>query len=1095
MHPLLSQTRGCLRTGSRCHAHFATRRAFKTSNALYEELINDTPSASSSTITKKVATRTKKKFSELPKQLVNADGSFVSPLPEWTGGLEVSSITKHPDELQLRESMTQSITKVRRSRKKKIDDASLREQADDTANGVALDTHTDVIPKPRRKRKPKIDTATKVVEEPVSVVNEPDTPLARDILGNLARFPHCILLTRVGGFYESYFDQAAEVSRLLNIKLTTKSWGGQRVLMCGFPLMHLNKYLKVLVQNNKRFVAICEEFVRDRSLGPKGGFDRRVTRIVTPGTLIDEPFLNPYENNYLMAITSEGETRTALKGEEPTSPPIGLAWIDVSTGDFFTQRTTLQALRDELVRIGPKEVVLDEDLKDKPGHEFRQALDEEGFFVSYIAPRRDSELGSEPVDTTSDDVVSHLEPAIALKTALLSSAETTAVKLLTAFMHANLLEYMPRLASPSRESSTGRMQIDAHTIKALEIRESMREGGTTGSLLSVVKKTITTSGTRLLARWLCSPSTSVVEINTRQSLVALFKSRTHLRADLVQYLNDIEDAARIVQKFLLGRGDASDLLAICNTINIWTSIQNRIRLEREMEQRRGAPLENDWASLDALLTRVSDLGDLARTIDRALARRDQDTRSPVTDEGAADSSGIDGFDSTLTDTLDGPSSPSGIQGNWTIKPEFSEYLTNLHATLSDLVNRREKLERRLQAEYDAPSLTLRSSPAQGMHVHIGRAKRDQTKIKADPQFIQISESASTSIFFNQEWSQLGAQILDTTTAIYVAEREAFETLRSEVNVHTSHLRKNARIVDELDVTLAFANLAEEMNFVRPVVREDTSYHVVNGRHPTVELGLLTSGRVFTPNTVSLSTDAPIHIITGPNMAGKSTLLRQTALITILAQTGSFVPADSAEIGIVDRVFSRVGAKDDLFRDRSTFMVEMLETADILRRATPKSLVIMDEVGRGTTVDDGLAIAFSAIHHLLNMNGCRVLFATHFHELADMLGHSEEDKGSGLFRAVRFYCTDVDETEDGYFAYSHRLRPGVNRDSHGLKVAQLAGMPPSAIGIATNAMNWLKARRSEGHGVRSKAELRSLGQMLAETQHSDTRQYITVPSML
>ncbi|CCM02791.1 uncharacterized protein FIBRA_04902 [Fibroporia radiculosa] len=285
-------------------------------------------------------------------------------------------------------------------------------------------------------------------------------------------------------------------------------------------------------------------------------------------------------------------------------------------------------------------------------------------------------------------------------------------------------------------------------------------------------------------------------------------------------------------------------------------------------------------------------------------------------------------------------------------------------------------------------------------------------------------------------------------------------------------------MDELDVTVAFANLAVEMHFVRPVITDSPVYHVVNGRHPTVELGLLATGRVFTPNTVKMDPDSRLHVITGPNMAGKSTFLRQTALIAILAQSGSFVPADGAEIGLVDRVFSRIGARDDLFRDRSTFMVEMLETSEILRRATPNSLVIMDEVGRGTTVDDGLAIAFAAVHHLIKVNRCRALFATHFHELADMLGCSDNNKGQGPFSNVKFFCTDVDETEDGYFTYAHRLKPGVNRDSHGLKTAQLAGLPNSTVEVAKGALSWLKEKRG---GARHPHELQALGKALASQQ--------------
>ncbi|KAI0785994.1 muts domain V-domain-containing protein [Abortiporus biennis] len=901
---------------------------------------------------------------------------------------------------------------------------------------------------------------------------QPNTPLANDILDNLTRFPHCILLTRVGQFYESYFDQAVEVAQLLKIKLTSKSWGGQRIHMCGFPIMHLNKYLKVLVQQNKRFVALCEEFMRDRLAGAKGGFDRRVTRIVTPGTLIDEPFLNPYENNYLLSIA------TSETGGDAT---IGLAWIDISTGDFYTKTVSSEGIRDELVRINPREVVLHESLYDDPGHVIRQVVAEEDFFVSFTGAAKQMDtngLVSMTSDIPNDDVASR--DASSLPTDVgQTEDESAAVCLLTSFMHANLLEHMPQLTSPTREASTTRMQIDAHTLKALEIRENIREGGTSGSLLSVVKRTTTSSGTRLLARWLCSPSTSLVEIKARQTLVAFFLRRPHLRSDLIQCLRDTEDTTRIIQKFFSGRGDAVDLLALCNTIDVWSSIRTRIDLEREMElKEHGVTSDDEWSSINALLLRMFDVQELARQISLALVGRDDLVRSDISPSDP---------DTRISEPSSDPISFAA--GSWTIKPEFSDNLKQLHETLGDLLSQRERLERKLQTHFDASSLTLRSSPGLGMHVHIGRGKRDASKIKADPAFVLISESNSTCSFFHQEWTQLGSEILNTTMAIGIAEKEAFEQLREKVNHHSNQLRRNARILDELDVTIGFASLADDMAFTRPDMREDDliwnspSYSVLNGRHPTVELGLLSSARVFTRNTVTFEPHAPLHIITGPNMAGKSTLLRQTALIAILAQTGSFVPADHAEIGIIDKVFSRIGAKDDLFHDKSTFMVEMLEAADILRRATPRSLVIMDEVGRGTTVDDGLAIAFATVHHLLTVNHCRTLFATHFHELADMLGYSPEHNhcGEGVFSKVQFFCTDVNETADGYFAYSYRLKPGVNRNSHGLKVARLAGMPQSTISVAENAMEWLRHRRE--NRLDDTIQLKTLGQHLATFQSS------------
>ncbi|EMD41731.1 hypothetical protein CERSUDRAFT_42929 [Gelatoporia subvermispora B] len=900
------------------------------------------------------------------------------------------------------------------------------------------------------------------------------TTLPALIQANLQKYPHCILLTRVGQFYESYFDQAIEVARLLNIKLTKRTFGGIRTPMCGFPLTHLDRHMKALVQHNKKFVALCEEFPVTRYGSTI--FERRVVRIVTPGTLIDESFLNPYENNYLLSISS-GQSSAVIPVEPSNSDAVGLAWIDVSTGEFFTKNTTCEGLHDEVVRINPREVVLESTLLQTPSHPIRLAVAEEGYFVSYSSAAADGSsdnvIPKAGVVPSMDDVTSHTDAMPLTEGSALSDTEAEAVSLLTTYLRDHLLEHMPQLSSPTKESVSGRMQIDAHTLKALEIREGFRDGGAVGSLLSVIKRTVTTSGTRLLARWLCSPSTSSREINARQSLVAFFHARAFLRDDIVQYLKQAEDATRIVQKFLVGRGCANDLAAICNTVDVWSAVSKRIELEKNMElKERGEIQAEEWASLDALMVRIGDLRDLADRIRKAVVNQGTPLQNveAVEEELQSTENEISPFAYTRD-----PRYNFGTDTQWTIRSQFSEELTQLHDLLKDLHEERESLQSRLALEYDTPSLTLRSSPNLGMHVHVGRGKRGRARLDESDLFILLSESQSTTTYFNQEWAQLGKQIVDTVTEILVREREAFELLRNEVNSRAVHLRRNARILDELDVTIAFANLAQEMSFARPTIRDDTSYSVTNGRHPTVELGLLTNGRAFIPNTVSFSPSSQFHIITGPNMAGKSTLLRQTALIAILAQTGSYVPADSAEIGIVDRVFSRVGARDDLFHDRSTFMVEMLETSDIMRRATPNSLVIMDEVGRGTTVEDGLAIAFAVVHHLQTVNGCRALFATHFHELADMLGITEDSKGTGAFQNVSFFCTDVDETEDGYFAYSHRLRPGINRNSHGLKVAQLAGMPEPAVEVARTALTWLKQRRATQHNDRS--DLHAIGQSL------------------
>ncbi|KAI6153410.1 muts domain V-domain-containing protein [Pisolithus tinctorius] len=972
-------------------------------------------------------TITKKKYSELPRKQLSA--SETAPV---TCDALSASVLSNGNNAPFHPSPAPGISEpIPRPRRRKAKRPSLHVNAGEEISGV-----TD----PPNGNHPDASSCSK----------QPRNALAKEILTNLKNFPHCILLTRVGQFYESYFDQAEEVASLLGIKLTSRVWDKQNITMCGFPLMHLDKYLKVLVLHHKRFVAMCEEFPLHKP-DQKPAFERRVVRVITPGTLIDEPFLDHCQNNYLLAVAS-----SLSSNSEKDTGTIGLAWIDVSTGEFFTKILPLEGLKDHLARICPREIVLPDELKSCADHPVRKAIEDEDILVAYtpLSATVRSPLDDPPSDSSiSGTYTAH---------------ELEAVNILTNYMRLNLLEHMPQLSNPSREGMEERMHIDSHTTEALEIRESAREGGTAGSLLSVVKRTVTSSGTRLLSRRLCSPSTSVREIGTRQSLVAFFYDRPYLREDIVQSLKECEDTIRIVQKFLLRKGELRDLLSIHRTIEVWMLIQRRLELERKMETlERGTSTASEWGNIDAMMSSIADLQSLSHRIASALddvESADPSTQAPEEDDVSQE-------DKTVQTVA-----YHGVY-KWTVRPDFSEELAELHQRLSNLLDRRRTLERELQIQYSAPSLTLRTSPGQGMHVHLARAKRDQSKIKSSPEFISISENASTGSFFYLPWSQLGNQIVEIATAISNAEKEIFDTLRDEVKVFASQLRRNAGIMDELDVTIGFANLAAEFRLTRPIVKDGTGYEVIHGRHPTVELGLLTSGRVFTPNSVSLRADSQLHIITGPNMAGKSTFLRQTAIIAILAQTGSFVPAEHAVIGVVDRLFSRVGAKDDLFRDRSTFMVEMLETAEILRRATPKSLVIMDEVGRGTTVRDGLAIAFATVHHLVVNNRCRALFATHFHELADLLSYSEVDHhGGGVFRGVGFFCTDVRETEDGYFTYSHCLRPGVNRDSHALKVAQLAGMPTSAVLLAKNVLSAL-----QGQQHLSAAQLSQLGQMATTTE--------------
>lgn len=329
------------------------------------------------------------------------------------------------------------------------------------------------------------------------------------------------------------------------------------------------------------------------------------------------------------------------------------------------------------------------------------------------------------------------------------------------------------------------------------------------------------------------------------------------------------------------------------------------------------------------------------------------------------------------------------------------------------------------------SLSLRWAPGLGHYCHIKGARDVRSSLKVTTAARDVKSTKSTRSFHNSEWAKLGGQIDQAKLQIRAEEQRVFQSLREQVILNLIHLRRNATVIDELDIACSFAVLAEEQRLVRPIVTTGLNHRIIGGRHLTVKVGLEEEGRAFVSNDCFVGEGERIWLITGPNMGGKSTFLRQNALISILAQVGSFVPADHAEIGLVDQIFTRVGSADNLYRDQSTFMMEMLETAAILNQATARSFVIMDEIGRGTTPEDGVAVGFACLHHLYHKNHCRTLFATHFHALTDM---------SRDFERLGCYCTDMVEDPGGSFSYIHRLRKGVNRQSHALKVARLAGKP-------------------------------------------------------
>lgn len=895
------------------------------------------------------------------------------------------------------------------------------------------------------------------------------------------------------------------------------------------------------MQDLNRYVAIAEEFPNNAPDKLKAGgllHDRRVARIITPGTLIDEQFMDPYANNYVMAIHLPGGKSSQTKQDEeeqkehrdPDSPdespdaptteasvPIGLAWLDLSTGHFFTQDTTLASLGSILSRVSPREIVLDEDLQSRTGHEIFSILAEERYLITYSPrgpmtaisdwkPMLESEIPSHTLETFTED-------------------EVQAGGLLLYYVKDRLQGIDMKLQPPQRHEAMQVMNIDKNSMRALEIKQTIRDSTFRGSLLHAIRRTVTKSGARLLNEWLSAPSTSLDVIRLRQDLVACFIDDEELRERITLLLRKSHDAQRLVQKFALGRGAPDELLDLASTIrateDIVAMLKDAFSATRDADS--GTP---DLTCLKAMTERINltTPSKLAKKIREAIDEDGVVQQHQIEDEEAGDmialAQGIVESEGSAEDSSVLPKSatnkkqrkaPTSATSSireyygednevWTMKPAASPHLRRLHDDLETLRAERETLADSLRTRLDAPSLTLKWSPGLGHIAHI-KGRKDlraaeiatATLTNKDPADTAAAAAASPFLsmigrqtqssrsFHLPEWTELGRRLDQARLHIRAEEGRVFTKLRQQTVKNIVRLRRNAAVLDELDIATSFARLAIEENLVRPLLNGGTAHVIVGGRHPTVEGGLREAGRMFTSNdcfvgvgghqhfcscsssdsSASATEAATNHhhhqhgrvwLITGPNMAGKSTFLRQNALITVLAQIGCYVPASYAELGLVDALFSRVGSADNLYRDQSTFMVEMLETATILRQATPRSFVIMDEIGRGTTPEDGCAVAFACLHHLVHVNRCRTLFATHFHGVADLVaaqGMRVEDGGDK--GVVEMYCTDVKEDDSGGFAYVHRLRRGINRQSHALKVARLAGLPDAAIQTARGVL--------------------------------------------
>ena len=823
------------------------------------------------------------------------------------------------------------------------------------------------------------------------------TPMMEQYIEIKTANPDSLLFYRMGDFYELFFEDAETASRALGITLTKRGKHlGEDIPMCGVPIHAADDYLQKLIALGHR-VAVCEQMedpAEAKKRGSKSVVRRDVVRLVTPGTLTEDRLLDAGANNYLAAVS---RLRT---GEGAGT--FGLAWIDISTGAFRVTEADAISLPAELARIDASEIVIPDVLDDDA--DLRPIWQNLRGSVTPVA--RALFDGA----TAADRLAGFFRVATLDGFGAFTRAELCAASAVVAYVEKTQLGQRPPLDAPQRDHAGRAMLIDPATRANLELVRTL-SGEKTGSLLSVIDRTVTGGGSRLLAGRLAAPLTDPQEISDRHDSLAFLHEDTLLRDRLRAALRQAPDMPRALSRIAMDRAGPRDLAAIRHGLEAGHAIADL------MAACPGAPPKELDAATRALAASPRDLTDmLARALAEELPLLKRDG----------------GF----------------------VREGYSAELDELR----QLRDESRKVIARLQNDYSVTAgiraLKIKHNNVLGWFIEVPAAHAD--KLTADPgTFIHRQTMAGAMRFTTTELSDLETKIANAGDRSLGIEQAVFADLTAAIVAAGDAIKAAAEALAVLDVTAALATLAEAEGYARPLVDDSLAFDIKGGRHPVVEQALRRdSGEPFVANDCDLGPDAQvgaaggngrIWLVTGPNMAGKSTFLRQNALIAVLAQIGSFVPASYAHLGVVDRLFSRVGAADDLARGRSTFMVEMVETAAILNQAGERSLVILDEIGRGTATFDGLSIAWAAIEHLHEVNRARALFATHYHELTAL--SQRLDRLENATVKVKEWQGDV--------VFLHEIVPGAADRSYGIQVAKLAGLPAAVVERARAVLTQLE----------------------------------------
>ena len=776
------------------------------------------------------------------------------------------------------------------------------------------------------------------------------TPAMQQYRDIKTRHPDAILFFRMGDFYETFYDDAKTAARVLGLTLTARNNGGASdVPLAGVPAKAGPEYIRRLVQAGYR-VTVCEQ-VEDPKLA-KGVVRREVIETVTPGAAFADELLDGGRNNFLCAVVGKGDAA-------------GVAAIDISTGEFRLVRTDRTSLDAALARLTPREVIV-------------AAESETISFAdgTLVTTRPAWEFDS----TVAREELERQFGVASLEGFGIESGDVLAVGAAGALLrYARELQPggLPHLHRPAVERPGGVMPLDEMTRRNLELVESLRGGTTDGTLLSVIDRTLTPMGARLLRQWVLSPLTDRAVIETRLDAVSALATDAIAREALRTAVDGVRDIERLAAKTAAGRITPRELRALGDSVARLPEVERVVR-------RVGGE------ALDGVIARWDACADVCEDI--------------------------------CTVLVDRP--PLMVGDEATVREQFDTALDELRALRDGGKDAIATIQAEERERTGITSLKVGYNRVFGYFIEVTNAHGH--KIPEDYQRRQTLTGAER--YVTPALKEYEERVLTAADRIEILERSLFEVLRVRVAQHVPRLQCVARIVAELDVLAAFAEVAEREAYVRPAMTDGFDLRIVAGRHPVVER--MMPKEKFIPNDVTLIEDARLIILTGPNMAGKSTVLRQIGLIVLMAQIGCFVPARSAEIGVTDRLFTRVGASDNLVRGQSTFMVEMAETSAILHSATRHSLVLLDEIGRGTSTYDGVSIAWAVSEHLHNVTGCKTVFATHYHELTQL---------ADQLVAVRNYNVRVREVGDQVL-FLHTLDPGGADRSYGIEVGRLAGLP-------------------------------------------------------